>query len=89
MECDLVDPITIFIATGLRRSELLAPRWVDLDAATGTLAVTGKLVRVAGEGLKRFETGKTASARQTVPLPGFAIKALTERRSRDFGVSNR
>ena len=43
VECDLVDPITIFIATGLRRSELLAPRWVDLDTTAGTLAVTGKL----------------------------------------------
>ena len=84
MECDLVDPITIFIATGLRRSELLALRWTDFDTSTGTLAVTGKLVRIAAEGLKRFDTGKTASSRRTVPLPAFAIAALTERRSRAF-----
>jgi hypothetical protein len=58
VECDLVDPITIFIATGLRRSELLALRWVDLDTAAGTLAVTGKLVRISGEGLKRLDTGE-------------------------------
>ena len=31
-EHDLVDPITLLIATGLRRSELLALRWSDLDA---------------------------------------------------------
>ena len=34
---DLVDPITIFVATGLRRSELLALRWSDYDAKAGTL----------------------------------------------------
>jgi integrase len=84
VECDLVDPITIFIATGLRRSELLALRWVDLDTAAGTLAVTGKLVRISGEGLKRLDTGKTASSRRTVPLPEFALTLLGERRSRTF-----
>lgn len=84
VECDLVDPITIFIATGLRRSELLALRWVDLDTTAGTLAVTGKLVRVSGEGLKRLDTGKTASSRRTVPLPEFALTLLGGRRSRTY-----
>ena len=84
LECDLVDPITIFVATGLRRSELLALRWADFDTATGTLAVMGNLVRIAGEGLKRLDTGKTASSRRTVALPAFAITALTERRSKAF-----
>ncbi len=38
-EHDLVDPVTLLIATGLRRSELLALRWKDFDADAGTLAV--------------------------------------------------
>jgi integrase len=84
IESDLVDPVTIFVATGLRRSELLALRWVDFDTAAGTLAVTGKLVRISGEGLKRLDTGKTASSRRTVPLPEFAISVLTERRGKAF-----
>jgi integrase len=84
VDCDLVDPITIFIATGRRRSELLALRWVDLDAAAGTLAVTGKLVRVSGEGLKRLDSGKSASSRRIVPLPEFALTLLADRRSRAF-----
>jgi integrase len=45
---DLVDPVRILIATGLRRSELLALRWSDFDTAAGTIAVTGKLVRERG-----------------------------------------
>ena len=32
---DLVDPITLLIATGLRRSELLALCWCDFDAEAG------------------------------------------------------
>ena len=84
VDSDLVDPITVFIATGLRRSELLALRWVDLDHRAGTMAVTGKLVRISGEGLKRLDTGKTASSRRTVPLPEFALVALTERRGKAF-----
>jgi integrase len=34
---DLVDPISVLIATGLRRSELLALRWSDFNADAGTL----------------------------------------------------
>ncbi len=81
---DLVDPITIFVATGLRRSELLALRWTDYDAKAGTLAVTGKLVRIAGEGLQRFDTGKSVSSRRTVALPEFAIATLKSRRRTPF-----
>jgi hypothetical protein len=66
-------------------SRTWGPRpWVDLDTAAGTLAVTGQLVRISGEGLKRLDTGKTASSRRTVPLPEFAQTLLGERRSRAF-----
>uniref|UniRef100_UPI003F95C403 site-specific integrase n=1 Tax=Mycobacterium sp. TaxID=1785 RepID=UPI003F95C403 len=41
---DLVDPITLFIATGLRISELLGLRWSDFDESTATLAITGKVI---------------------------------------------
>jgi integrase len=81
---DLVDPITIFVATGLRRSELLALRWEDFDEKAKTISVTGKIVRIAGEGLKRLESGKTESSTRTVSLPEFAIVALNDRRCRPF-----
>jgi integrase len=74
---DLVDPITIFIATGLRRSELLGLRWSDFDEKAGTVAVTGKVIRAAGKGLVRVEETKTAAGRRTVPLPSFAVVTLT------------
>ncbi|GJO02377.1 hypothetical protein NJB18091_37250 [Mycobacterium marinum] len=43
---DLVDPITVLIATRLRRSELLALRWTDFDETKQTIAATGNVVRV-------------------------------------------
>jgi integrase len=83
-DADLVDPITLLAATGLRRSELLALRWADFDEITGTIAVCGKIARIEGQGLKRLETGKTASAERVIALPRFAIATLIERRWRPF-----
>lgn len=81
---DLVDPITVLMATGLRRSELLALRWVDYSADAGTVRVAGKVVRGKGTGLQRLDKGKTDSSLRTVPLPRFAATALSERRGRGF-----
>jgi integrase len=81
---DLADPVTLFIATGLRRSELLALRWVDLDAEAGTLSVTGKLVRATGHGLCRMDDTKSAAGKRTLPLPQFAVDALKLRHGRAF-----
>ena len=77
---DLVDPITLLIATGLRRSELLGLRWIDYDDAAHTLAVAGKVVRVSGEGLRRVDETKSAAGRRKVPVPLFAVEMLRIRR---------
>lgn len=81
---DLVDPITLFIATGLRISELLGLRWVDYDAKAATIAVTGKVVRATGKGLQRINEAKSAAGLRTVPLPAFAVTVLDARRGRPY-----
>jgi integrase len=81
---DLADPITLFVATGMRVSELLALRWEDYDVAAGTLTIAGKVVRAKGQGLQRFDESKTEAGLRTNPLPTFAIEALNARRSRPF-----
>ncbi|WP_026255798.1 hypothetical protein [Mycobacterium sp. 155] len=48
VECDLIDPITIFIATGLRRLELSALLWVDLHTTAGTVGVRTGRTRISG-----------------------------------------
>lgn len=77
---DLVDPITMYIATGLRRSELLGLRWSDYDVLAGSVTVTGKLVRVRGEGLKRVNMTKTKAGTRTIHLPPFAREMLSQRK---------
>ncbi|BBY62099.1 site-specific integrase [Mycolicibacterium helvum] len=69
------------IATGLRRPELLALRWTDFDADAGTISVTGKVIREKARGLVRVDETKTAAGLRVIPLPAFAIAALTERRT--------
>ena len=82
---DLVDPITVFIATGLRRSELFGLRWTDFDAKNATLTVSGKVIRQHGKGLVRIaDETKSDAGRRTIPLPAFAAAVLTERRKRPF-----
>jgi len=83
-EADLVDPITILIATGLRRSELMGLRWSDFDPETGTLTVSGKVVRVLGEGIRWIPETKTEAGHRTVALPQFAVNALQARREQPF-----
>jgi len=80
---DLVDPITLFIATGLRISELLGLEWTNFDAPAAELTITGKVIRAAGKGLMRMDETKTAAGRRTLPLPlpSFAVTVLTARRS--------
>jgi integrase len=81
---DLVDPITVLIATGLRRSELLGLRWTDFEETTGTMTVAGKVVRERGKGLIRIDETKTAAGRRTIPLPRFAIDVLRERHTHPY-----
>jgi integrase len=76
--------MTLLIATGLRRSELLAARWVDYDGPAGTLAVTGKVVRVPGKGLERVDETRSAAGQRTVPLPRFAVEMLQRRRTLEY-----
>jgi integrase len=81
---DRAGQITVLIATGLRRSELLALRWIDFDADAGAIAITGKVIRETGKGLIRIDETKTTSSRRTLPLPSFAIETLTQRRALPF-----
>lgn len=83
-ERDLVDPITVFIATGLRPSELFGLRWADFDPEDGTVTVAGVVIRVPGEGMQWKDAPKTTAGARTIKLPAFAIDTLTARRSRPY-----
>ena len=67
-------PILLAITTGLRRGEILALQWPDLDLASGTLRVRRSLEETKS-GL-RFKEPKSRRGRRYVTLPVFAVGEL-------------
>ncbi|QBF44964.1 tyrosine-type recombinase/integrase [Janibacter limosus] len=69
------------VALGLRKGELLALRWQDVDLDVGALRVRATVQRL-GKGVG-LVTGspKTARSRRTLPLPQVLVDALREHRT--------
>jgi integrase len=64
------------VALGLRKGELIALRWADVDLDAATVRVTRTTQRLgAGQGLVTG-TPKTARGRRTIPLPQVCATAL-------------
>jgi len=63
---------------GLRPGELTGLRWVDVDLATGTLAVTGSLKTERGK--LRLGDTKTSRSRRRLDLPAPVLGALRRHR---------
>jgi integrase len=69
----------VALAIGLRKGEVSALRWSDVDLEAGTLRVSGTMKRMTGQGLLRDEP-KTSRSRRTVPLPDVCVDALRAHR---------
>jgi integrase len=67
--------VALGIATGLRRGELLALRWSDVDETAGTLTVARALARSAAGGYAIAEP-KSRRSHRTIALPVLARDAL-------------
>ncbi len=69
--------LLVALTTGMRRGELLALKWDDLDLEKGVLYVQRTVSRIPGRGY--MESGpKTKSSRRRIVLPAVAIEALKE-----------
>jgi integrase len=66
--------ITTALATGMRRGELLALRWQDVDMERATVRVERSLEQTRS-GL-RFKSPKTKHGRRKITLPSFAVSEL-------------
>lgn len=67
-------PVLLAASTGLRRGEVLALRWKDLDMDKGTLRVA-QVVELVGGKLSLKEP-KTERSRRTIALPDRLVAAL-------------
>lgn len=73
--------ITLYAATGLRRSQILGLVWSDIDLDEATLHPVGKVVRVAGKGLVRVtDDDDPKNHTGIMALPEFAIAMLNRRK---------
>ena len=72
-ETDYYVFFTTLIHTGLRRGELLALRWRNIDLASGTLTVTETAYKL-GNGDYIIKEPKTPQSRRTVKLPIFLVE---------------
>lgn len=80
---DLPDLCRFMLATGVRIGEALAVYWSDVDLDGCTVRIDHTVLRVKGDGLRRFPT-KTAAGERTLPLPGWVVTMLRERRATDL-----
>lgn len=67
-------PVLIALATGMRRGEILALRWRNIDLERATVRVVESLEQTKG-GTLRFKAPKTEKAR-AITLPAFAVEEL-------------
>lgn len=67
--------IVVALATGMRRGELLALRWEDIDLDAGTCRID-RSVEEPKAGVLSFKGTKTRHGRRTITLPAFALAEL-------------
>jgi integrase len=80
LEGQSIYPLTVLaLATGMRRGELLALRWCDVDLDRAILRVERSLEQTIKGGL-RFKSPKTHHGRRSITLPATAIAVLREHR---------
>ena len=63
------------LATGMRRNEVLALRWQDVDLEAASLTVNLSLEYTKKHGL-RFKAPKTKHGRRTIALPSHIVQEL-------------
>ena len=72
-------PVALAALTALRRGEVLALRWADVDLAAGELHVTQALEQVGQ--ITSFREPKTVRSRRIVPLTAAAVSLLRRHRA--------
>ena len=77
--------LTLAVATGMRRGELLALRWQDINFETRSLHICRSVSFLTGHGFVESEP-KTTRSRRNITLPLFALEALRVHRTRQLEV---
>ena len=79
-------PTLLAVTTGMRRGEILALRWSNIDLDRGMLSVTQTLEKSRKGGLN-FKQPKTKRSRRNITLPPIATRALRKHRVESAKIS--
>ena len=77
--------MTLALTTGMRRGELLALQWKDINWKDGSLHIRRTVNRYSGQGFVVSEP-KTAKSRRKIMLPGFVLDLLREHRAHQLAT---
>lgn len=80
--------VTLAALTGLRRGELLALKWENIDFEKGALEVTATLEHTRSHGV-RFKAPKSRASKRRVPLPEVVLDLLRLHRSEQEEAQSR
>ena len=75
--------ITLALVTGMRRGELLALHWNDVDLVHGSLQVQYTATFLPGVGYQQTDP-KTASSKRGIVLPAFVVEGLRTHRKQQL-----
>jgi integrase len=78
-DTELYPIVALALATGMRRGELLALRWVDVDLAGATIRVERNLEHTKAHGY-RFKAPKSRAGRRVISIPASTVSMLREHR---------
>lgn len=79
---DIYLEILLAVGIGLRRGEVLSLTWNDVDFPKGILNIDKSVSTIKGETI--ISTTKTVSGERKVKIPVFVIKALRERKEKQW-----
>jgi len=78
---DLYHPIYYLAAwTGMRRGEIVGPKWQDIDLEQGTISMRRTLLRVPGKGYVEGAP-KTAKSKRLISITGEVVTMLKRHRA--------
>jgi integrase len=69
--------VSLALATGMRRNEMLGLRWRDIDLDAGRLTIEQSLEQTAAHGI-RTKAPKTKHGRRTISLPAHLVTELRQ-----------
>lgn len=80
VDTDMEVPIALLVGLGLRRGEVLALKWQDVDFERGKVHIRRNMVRVGAEII--FKDPKTETSNREIEMPATLLKLLQRERKR-------